>query len=147
MEFSDSQHSAAELVIQGADQASLTDIGDSEIQSALERWTQRSDRSAAAPDEFSIEEVQYLAITYDGKTSDYVPSQSANWLSETLIRDVLFRDGICTLQDMAPRVYSVRYKSQAITGTEHLLVCPYPTSSGNIGGLVVVCINHHLRTD
>lgn len=144
MDFTDTEHSIAALVFQGVDQHDPTACCDTEILTALNAWSTRGERLGPAVDVFQRPATQYFAISYDGQSSGYWPDEAQNWLSETLVREFLFRDGICILETFEPRFYDVRYKLEALEGNEYLLVCPFATASGDVGGIVVVCVNHHL---
>lgn len=145
MKFTDPGHDVSDLINQGVTRRAPEDICDTAMLEALSAWSARPSPDDPAPQPFAIDRVQYFSIAYDGTADHYWPDARSNWIAEGLVRDFLFRDGICLIDDMAPRVYTVRYKVQALSDTEHLLACPYPTASGNIGGLVMVCINHHLK--
>ena len=143
MDFSDPDHSVSELVFQGADRHEPAVWCDEEILTALRKWSERTDTVDPATPYFKLPATQCFSISYDGKTSGYWPDETSNWLNEGLVRDFLFHDGICVIEEFEPRLYEVRYKVQALADTEYLLVCPYRTAAGNIGGIVVVCVTRH----
>ena len=144
MDFSDNDHRLAELVFQGVDEHRPVDCCDEFVLSTLEAWTNRPKQSEPDTSLFDVDGLQGLSISYDGFASNHWPDAEQNWIRESLIREFLFPQGVCGLADMSPRVFEVRYKVQAMSDTEYLLVCPYTTESGNIGGIVVVCVDHHL---
>ncbi len=86
-----------------------------------------------------------FSITYEGKSRDYWPNESENDISEILIREFLYHDGICSLSDERIRLFHARYSIMALTGDEYLLVCPYLTEAGNISGIVVVTVTKIIR--
>lgn len=145
MDFSDPNHSAAELVFQGATEHDPAALCDKEAMQALMAWQSRKPVTEPSPMPLQLERALSFTITYDGKAGNYWPDESANEIGEGLVRDFLFREGVCALSDLHPRLYAARYKAQAVSGTEYLLVCPYPTSTGNIGGVLVVCVNKYLK--
>ncbi len=51
---------------------------------------------------------------------DYWPNESENDMSETLIREFLYHDGICTLSDERARLFHANYKIIAMNGEEYL---------------------------
>lgn len=145
MDFSDPSHSSMEIVFQGAQEAAIETLCNDEVVAALSRWRERAPRSEPHPELFRLNDTRSFVISYAGKTDDYWPDQPSNVIGETIIREFLFSTGICDLDDLAPRLYVAKYKVQAMIDTEYLLVCPYPTEAENIGGLLVVCVNEHLR--
>lgn len=146
MDFSDPSQSSMEIVFQGADEASIESLCNDNVVEALARWRGREPQSDSHALLFRLEDTRSFVISYDGKTGDYWPDQTNNVVGETIIREFLFSSGICELDGLDPRLYVAKYKVQAMIDTEYLLVCPYPTAAGNIGGLLVVCVNEHLRT-
>ena len=56
-----------------------------------------------------------------------------------LIREFLYRDGICSLTVEQVRLIRMKYHIMALDGDEHVLICPYLTEAGNISGIVIVC--------
>lgn len=144
MDFSDPHHSAAELVFQGAEEAEPAARCDERLIAALQAWAQRAKPTDPGLDHFHLDDAPAFVVSYQGEVLDYWPDEAKNWLAEAVVRDFLFRDGICLLEDLVPRFFDVKYKVQALSDDECLLVCPYPTDAGNIGGIVVVCADHYL---
>ena len=145
MDFSDRDHNLTGLVFQGADRLDPSATLDTTILAALDRWGGRTDSTDPSSEYFQFPTTQCFSISYDGKADQYWPDDEQNWLNETLIRDFLFSNGICVIDEFKPRLYAIRYKVEALTDTEHLLICPYATAADNIGGIVVVCVNQHVR--
>lgn len=146
MDFSDPGHSSMEIVFQGAQEAEIETLCNDKVIAALARWRERAPQSDPYPELFRLEETRSFVITYEGNTDEYWPDRPSNVIGETIIREFLFSSGICDLEGLAPRLYVAKYKVQAMIDTEYLLTCPYPTEAGNIGGLLVVCVNEQLRT-
>ena len=139
MDFSDDQHSLAELVFQGAIEIeSMQQVGQ-EAGDALMAWRHRSDLNSSGAELLQMPDCTAFSITYEGDASDYWPSESANDLTEVLIREFLYRDGICSLSDSRVRLIRMKYQMMAMEGDEYVLICPYLTGAGNISGIVVVC--------
>jgi len=145
VDFSKSTFSLADLVFQGATLHEPAELCNDAVLTALSNWQQRAEPAEPSAKAFRLEDTRSFAIRYDGETDDYWPDEDSNWLGECLIREFLFRDGICVMESLEPRLYLAKYKIEAVIDREYLLVCPYPTASGNLGGVVVVCVNQHLR--
>ena len=144
-DFSDRQQVELEPVFQGAHEEAIDALGNDSVLTALARWRERSPQSDSGVDRLRLEQTRSFTISYDGESGSYWPDKSSNLVGETLVRKFLFRQGICQLDGLAPRLYVAKYKVEVMNATEYLLVCPYPTEAGNIAGLAVVCINQHLR--
>lgn len=141
IQFSDSQHDVSELIFQGAKELDIEDRCSPALLETIERWQNRPDASDADAGEFKSDDTLLFTISYDGHAGDYWPDEPSNLVGESLIREFLYKDGICNLENHSVRLYEVHYKLIAMVETEYLLVCPYPTASGNIGGILVVCVN------
>ena len=139
MDFSDDQHSLAELVFQGATELESTQQAGEEANNALMAWRRRSDLNSSGVELLQIPDCTAFSITYEGEARDYWPSESANEMAEILIREFLYRDGICSLSDSRERLICMKYQVMAMDGNEYVLICPYLTEAGNISGIVVVC--------
>lgn len=144
MRFTDETHSVADVVFQGADDCDISETCTDELLSILDSWVSRPDDSDTGINLFRLPDMQGFSITYDGRVTEYWPDEATNLLDETLIRDFLFSDGICVLSAQTPILYRVKYKLEALEDLEYLLVCPYLTTAGNIGGIVVVCVDRHV---
>ena len=139
MDFSDNQHNLAELVFQGATEIeSMQQVGQ-EANNVLMAWHQRSDLNSSGAELLQMPDCTVFSITYEGEANDYWPSESANETTEVLIREFLYRDGICSLSDSHVRLICMKYQMMAMEGNEYVLICPYLTEAGNISGIVVVC--------
>jgi hypothetical protein len=139
LDFSDNQHSLAELVFQGATELESSQQVGEEANNALMAWRHRSDLTSSGAALLQMPDCTAFSITYEGEASDYWPNESANELTEVLIRQFLYRDGICPLSDSSVRLICMKYQIMAMDGDEHVLICPYLTEAENISGIVVVC--------
>lgn len=145
MDFSDAKHDLAELAFQGAAELDLTQSCRPEVIDALGTWHDRPDHTSSGAALLRVENCSLFSISYEGNAGEYWPNASENDMSETLVREFLFRDGICTLADERVRLIRMKYNIMALAGDEYLLVCPYLTAAGNISGIVVVCVTKMLR--
>ncbi len=146
VDFSDPDHSVSELVFQGAHRIDPFEHCDADVLEALARWSERDAATDPAAKHFNIADTRCFSIGYQGQSSGYWPDEERNWLSEGLVRDFLFRDGLCVIEDFEPRLYDVHFKIQGQADNEFLLICPFPTEAGNVGGIVVVCVDRHMKT-
>ena len=138
--FSDSKHSAPELVFHGVTVLDPQRTCAEDVLEALESWHNRENHQAAGCELLRMPDCTLFTITYDGKAGDYWPNESANDITETIIREFLYPNGICALSDERVRLYHASYTIMALDGDEYFLVCPYLTEAGNISGIVVVCV-------
>jgi hypothetical protein len=140
MDFFDNKHTLAELVFQGATELeSMQELGDEE-KKALIAWRQRINPQSSGAEFLQLPDCSVFSITYEGKADEYWPNESETEVTETLIRDFLYRDGICSLTDEEVKLISMKYQIMALDGDEQVLICPYLTEAGNISGIVVVCV-------
>ncbi len=140
MDFSDNKHNVAELAFHGATEVDIQQACTTDITEALATWSHRPNRQLSGSELLRLDGCTLFSINYEGKARDYWPNESENDISEILIREFLYHDGICTLSDERIRLFNVRYTIMALTGDEYLLVCPYLTAAGNISGIVVVSV-------
>ncbi len=140
MDFSDNKHNVAELAFHGATEVDIQQTCTTDITEALATWSHRPNRQMSGSDLLRLDGCTFFSINYEGKATDYWPNESKNDISETLIREFLYHEGLCTLSDERVRLFHVRYTIMALTGDEYLLVCPYLTAAGNISGIVVVTV-------
>jgi hypothetical protein len=140
VDFSDHAHHMAELVFQGASELDLEKHFDEVMLERLATWQSRPDRHASGSELLRMNGCAVFSITYDGHAGDHWPDTTENEISETLIREFLYSDGICELTDERIRLFRIAYKIFAMTGEEYVLVCPYMTPAGNISGIVVDCV-------
>ena len=143
--FSDPEHALQDLAFQGADEQPIKTLVDDTVLLALIQWEARTDQSHPLVERFQFGDTRTFTISYQGESGNFWPDRSVNILGETLVREFLFSDGICKLEDMTPKLYNVKYRVEAMDDNEYLLVCPYPTASNNTAGLLVVCVNEHLK--
>ncbi len=138
--FSDNEHNLAELAFQGATDMDPEQTCPQEVIDALVTWRARTDHQSSGAYLLHVENCSLFSITYEGRTGDYWPDESMNNLTETLVREFLFRDGICAISDERVRLIHMKYNVMASEGDEYVLVCPYLSAAGNISGIVVVCV-------
>ena len=141
MDFHDDEHSLAELVFQGASEFEPTPEIRDEVQSVLNRWHARQNLQNSGADLFHLPDCSVFSISYQGESGEYWPNEPDTLLTETLIREFLFSEGICSLTDDHERLVCMKYKIMAMEGDEHVMICPYLTEAGNISGIVVVCLS------
>ncbi len=140
MDFSDSKHSLAELVFQGATESESMQEFREDAKNALMAWRNRSDPRSSGAEFLQLPDCSVFSITYEGKAGEYWPNEPENEMTETLVREFLYKDGICSLTDEEVRLICMKYQIMALDGDEHVLICPYLTEAGNISGIVVVCV-------
>ena len=145
MDFSDNKHSVAELAFHGATEVDIQQTCTTDITEALATWSHRPNHQLSGSDLLRLDDNTLFSITYEGKSRDYWPSESENDISEILIREFLYHDGICSLSDERIQLFHARYTIMALTGDEYLLVCPYLTEAGNISGIVAVTVTKMIR--
>lgn len=147
MDFSDNKHNLAELAFNGAFEVDPEPTCTNDVIHAVTTWNQRADHQSSGSDLLRLDDCALFSISYDGTAGDYWPNESENDLSETLIREFIFHNGICTLAEERVRLFHARYTIMALTGDEYLLICPYLTTAGNISGVVVVTVTKKVRGD
>ena len=145
MDFSDNKHNLAELAFHGATEVDPEQICTKDVIEALATWSHRSNHQSSGSDLLRLDHCAFFSINYEGKCRDYWPNESENDISETLIREFLYHEGICTISEERARLFHVRYTIMALQGDEYLLVCPYLTATGNISGIVVVTVTKMIR--
>ena len=145
MDFSDKKHNMAELAFHGATEVDIQQTCTTDITEALATWSHRPNRQLSGSELLRLDGCALFSINYEGKARDYWPNESENDISETLIREFVYHEGICTLSDERVRFFHARYTIMALTGDEYLLVCPYLTEAGNISGIVVVTVTKMIR--
>ena len=145
MDFSDNKHNLAELAFHGATEVAPEQMCTKDVIQALETWSHRPNHQSSGSDLLRLDGCALFSINYEGKARDYWPNESENDISETLIREFVYHEGICTLSDERVRFFHARYSIMALTGDEYLLVCPYLTATGNISGIVVVTVTKVIR--
>lgn len=145
IDFSDHKHELAELAFQGAEEMDLEQVGIAEMSAAVEAWRERPDHLSSGAELFRWEHCPAFSITYDGKAGEYWPNEKENDIIETLVREFLYRDGICSLKDERVHLIHMKYNIMALAGDEYVLICPYLTEAGNISGILVVCVTRILR--
>jgi hypothetical protein len=145
MNFSDDKHNLAELVFHGAIEVDTEQAFTKDVIEALATWSHRQNHQLSGSDLLRLDGCPLFSINHEGEAGDYWPNESENDISETLIREFLYHDGICSISDERIRLFQARYSIMALTGDEYLLVCPYMTAAGNISGIVVVTVTKIVR--
>ncbi len=140
MNFYDNKHKLAELAFHGAMEVDPEQFCTKGVIQALATWSHRPNHLLSGLELLRLDDCALFSISYEGKASDYWPNESQNDISETLIREFLYHDGICTLSDERVRLFHVSYTIIALDGDEYLAVCPYLTAAGNISGIGVVTV-------
>lgn len=146
-DFANRGNDIPEMVFQGARQLDVDETLTDEFRSKLTAWRDRDDPTDPGLKAFSEDGVLAFAISYEGESQGYWPDEDSNAVPETLVRTFLFNNGICNVDTDDVRLYRAGYKVEALEDDEYLLVCPYPTASGNIAGVAVVCVNMRVKKD
>jgi hypothetical protein len=145
MDFSDHKHELAELAFQGADEMDLEQTCTPEMLDVLATWRDRTNHQISGAELIHIPDCPVFSITYDGKAGEYWPDEKKNDIIETLVREFLYRDGICSLTDERVHLIHMKYYIMALAGDVFVLVCPYLTEAGNISGILVVCVTKRIH--
>ena len=146
MNFHDKDHHFATLAFHGAEELSAEQACNQVLLDAVDAWRKRADPQRPGTEYFHLDKCRSFAIDYRGTSFEHWPNESDNLLSESLVREFLFQDGICSVADTEVKLYKVSYSIMAGEyGVEYLLVCPFLTEAGNISGILVTCVNMLLR--
>lgn len=145
VQFRDGEHTVGPMVFQGARELHVEECCSDFVLQGLSRWRQRTDPTKPEGHQFRADGILMFTISYDGESFEHYPDEASNLLGESLVRDFLFENGICVLDDLRVRLYETRFHVLSLEDKEHLLVCPYPTRANNIGGMLVLCVNRFLR--
>jgi hypothetical protein len=144
MRFSDNDHALAGFVCQSIEEIDPSQACARTLVDALAAWRQRPDHERPGLELLQLDRCPHFLMSHDGRAGDYWPNESQNDISEILIRNVLFHDGICALSDERPRLFHLKYKLLSIFGADRLLVCPYLTHAGTISGMLVVRVTKNM---
>jgi hypothetical protein len=144
-DFSDHKHELAELAFQGAKEMDLDQSCTPDMIEAMAAWQQRADQHSSGAELFRWRHCPVFSITYEGNAGEYWPNEKDTDIVETLVREFLYHDGICSLSDDRVRLIHMKYNIMALAGDEFVMVCPYLTEAGNISGILVVCVTKILR--
>ena len=145
MNFSDEQHDPTGFIFHGATEMDPEHACTADVIDALAAWDRRANHESPGLDLLQLDGCPYFLISHDGQAAEYWPSPSENNISETLIREFLYHDGICQLSEDRAHLFHVKYRILSMFSADCLLVCPYLTASGNISGIVVVLITKKIR--
>lgn len=140
-QFGQHPDNAGAVVFQGYRELDMDGTLKPHVAEALAVWRRRADPTRPEIDWLCLDETMGFAISYDGKSSNHWPDAASNQLGKTLVRGFLFEDGICNVTEMTPRLFRVAYHVVALQDNEYLLVAPFPSETGAVGGLIVVCVN------
>ena len=138
--FSDAEHSVADMVFQGSELRPLGSLRNEDLMEAIRAWEIRDDVTDPAVHLLRLADTNSFCISYEGESDRHWPCREATFVSEAIVREALFRDGICKLTEFDPTLIYSRFKLMATSGVEQLLVCPYRTKAGNIAGVLVVSV-------
>jgi hypothetical protein len=140
MNFSGNKHALAGFVCQSTKEIDPNLACTQDLVNALAAWSRRPNHELPGLELLHLDGCPHFLMSLDGEATDYWPNESQNDISETLIRESLFRDGICTLSNDRARLFNLKYKLLSIVDADCLLVCPYLTHSGSISGILVVLV-------
>lgn len=120
-------------------------VCDAEINCILEDWNARRSATHASLELFHGLGDACMLVDADSRPACYLPDAQSNTLSETLIREFLFPDGLRLLSPSPAFVLRVQYSLIALDGFWHLLVCPIPDPGTDIpAGAIVVHVDRHM---
>ena len=75
-----------------------------EEKKALMAWLNISDPQSSGAEWLRENDCSVFSINYEGNAGEYWPDESENEMTETLVRQFLYRDGICSLTDDEVRI-------------------------------------------
>ena len=145
MNFSDASHSPDGIIFHGATELEPEQAFTADVIDALAAWDQRSNHESPGLDLLQLDGCPRFLISHDCQAKDYWPSRSENDISETLIREFLYDEGICQLSDDRAHLFHVKYRMMSMVDADCLLVCPYLSASGKVSGIVVVLVTKKIR--
>jgi len=145
MKFTDTKRDSVPISVQNVEELQYEDWSSTELLNCIEIWSGREDKNTPGSEFFELENTRSFVISYDGKASHYWPGEDENFTEESLIREFLFHEGICQVTSLELRLFRVNYSIVNISDDEYLLVCPFNTESGNIAGIVVVCLTKLIK--
>ena len=140
MNFSDNKHSLAGFVCQSTEEMDPSQACTQDLTDALADWRRRPNHELQELALLQLDGCPHFLMSHDGKATDYWPNEYRNDISEILIREFLYHDGICKLTSDRVRLFNLKYKLLSIIGADCLLVCPYLKHSGSISGILVVLV-------
>ena len=144
MSLSDSHHSLAGFVCQSAEEMDPCRACTQDLVDAVAAWSRRPNHELPGLELLQLNDCPHFLMSHDGKATDYWPNASQNDISETLIRECLYQEGICTLNNDRARLLNMKYKLLSIIGSDCLLVCPYVTQTGSISGILVILVTKNI---
>ena len=144
MNLSDNDHALAGFVCQSTREIDPNLACTRDLVGALAVWNRRPNHELPGLELLHLDGYPHFLMSLDGEATDYWPNESQNDISETLIREHLYHDGVCTLTNDRARLYQLKYKLLSIIGADCLLVCPYLTHAGSISGILVVLVTQDI---
>lgn len=144
-QFADREHTITEAVFVGTTEFHADAAEWAAVAPLVSGWNSADPKPGVLAELFGAEDLQAFALDYQGQPVDYWPDERTNFLHESLLREFLFHDGVCQLNDFEPRLYRVTFKVLTEQDADFLLVLPYSTDSGNVAGICVVCVNHRVQ--
>jgi hypothetical protein len=123
MNFSDSQHALAGFVCQSTEEIDPSQACSQDLTDAVAAWSRRPNHELPGLGLLQLDGCPHFLMSHDGKATDYWPNESQNDISEILIREFLYHDGIYELTNDRARLFNVKYKLLSITDADFLLVC------------------------
>ena len=144
MSFSDSYHALAGFVCQSTEEIDPSQACTRDLVDAVAAWSRRPNHELPGLELLQLDGCPHFLMSHDGKATDYWPNESQNDISEILIRESLYHDGLCTITNDRARLFSLEYKLLSIIGTDCLLVCPHLTHAGSISGILVVLVTKNI---
>ena len=145
MNFSEENHNLAEFVFQAIEEIDPDQACTQDMVDALAAWSRRPNHELPGLDLLQLDGCPHFLISYDGTATNYWPNESENDISEILVRESLYHEGLCKLTNDRPHLFHLKYKLHSIIGADCLLICPYLTATGNISGIVVVLVTKKIR--
>ena len=144
MNFSDNNHTLAGFVCQSKKEIDPNLACTQNLVDALADWSTRPNHELPGLELLQLDGCPHFLMSLDGKATDYWPNESQNDISEILIRESLYHDGIGSLTNDRARLFHLKYKLLSFIGADCLLVCPYLTQAGSISGILVVLVTQNI---
>jgi len=144
MIFSDNNHAVAGFVCQSTKEIDQSKACSQDLVDELAAWSRRPRHELPGLELLQLDGCPHFLMSHDDKATDYWPNESQNDISEILIRESLYHDGIFRLTNNRARLFHLKYKLLSIIGTDCLLVCPYLPHAGSISGILVVLVTKNI---
>lgn len=144
MRFMRDESGIPQLTIHRVASVPAGEILDAPLQAALAEWLERGRPTENIGALMQFPDCPVLVLDYRGRVQRRQPDEDATTVTESLVREFLFPDGVCELEQMTPVVYTAEYGIMGTDSTETLLICPFATEAGNIGGVLAMCLSRYL---